>query len=100
MVKSITIQIGNSDDKLTQKEWAEFVQRMDGHIHYYANDIHFFGGSENYAKWQNVCWVITFDENEDYPGLDLLSFKSIIQKTREEFRQTSVAWIEGEAQFI
>ena len=38
-----TIQIGNSDDKLTQAEWSQFVASVDGHLCVNVTDTHFRG---------------------------------------------------------
>ena len=89
-----TIILGNSDNKLTQVQWAEFVSEIKEVLEDYFCIFEFFGGSPNYMNWQNVCWVIRF---QDYC---LLGLKDDIKRVREGFRQDSVAWIVGEPEFI
>ncbi len=93
-MKTITIQIGNSDDKLTQSQWAEFVSVVKDKIYNYAGAIHFFGAPSNFERWQNAAWVITCDERI------IEEFKDAISIAGKRFRQDSVAWIEGEIQFV
>jgi len=54
-VKTVVIQIGNSDDKLTQLEWAKFVNDIKHLVNNHAKEVHFFGGSSNWENWQNTC---------------------------------------------
>lgn len=53
---SITIQLENTDNKLTQQEWSEFCKRCYALAESYGN-IHFSGGSPTNAKWQNYCII-------------------------------------------
>lgn len=93
-MKTITIQIGNSDDKLTQKEWAQFVDAVHMSISNRCEEMHFSGGSSNNAIWQNFAWVFTCQEKH----IDTL--KSRISAVGGTFKQDSVAWTEGETLFI
>lgn len=93
-MKYISIQIGNSDGKLSQIEWSEFVLEMQEAIDCHASQVHFFGGSINWAKWQNVCWVFEISESEIY-GL-----KSRVRRIRDRYEQYSACWLEGKAEFI
>lgn len=91
---TITIQIGNTDDKLTQEEWARYVEKVNEAIQRRVFSVYFFGAPVNYAKWQNAAWVIECKE-EDSKFL----MGSLIE-IREHFRQDSVAWTEGRTFFI
>lgn len=93
-MKTIVVQIGNSDNKLRQADWARFVQRVGGIIREHSGTIHFFGGPENWAAWQKVCWV--FDCEEARLG----NFKIRIAETRKEFLQDSAAVTIGETEFV
>ena len=93
-VKTIVVQIGNSDNKLPQEEWAQFVQRVDHIVREYAKTVYFFGGTENWAVWQRVCWVF------DGEGLQSDNFKKRLTEIRKEFRQDAAAFTEGETEFI
>lgn len=93
-MKYVSIQIGNSDGKLSQVEWSEFVLEMQKAIERHASQIHFFGGSVNWAKWQNACWVLEVGESE------ILRLRNVIAKTRDHYNQDSACWLEGKAEFI
>jgi hypothetical protein len=93
-MKTIVVQIGNSDNKLPQAEWANFVQRVNAIIREHADVVHFFGGTENWAAWQRVCWVFDCDLSR------LADFKTRLTDARKEFRQDAAAFTEGETEFI
>jgi hypothetical protein len=93
-MKTVVVQIGNSDNKLRQADWARFVQRVAEIIGEHAKTIHFFGGPENWAEWQKVCWV--FDGEES--GLGYL--KNQLAETRKKFLQESAAVTVGETEFV
>jgi len=93
-VKTVVVQIGNSDNKLRQANWARFVQRAGEIIRQYAGTIHFFGGPENWAAWQKVCWVFDCEE------LRVENLKVRLAETRKEFLQDSAAVTLGETEFV
>jgi hypothetical protein len=94
MMKTVTIQTGNTDNKLTQQEWSILVKLLADQIRSYAKEIHFFGGAESWAMWQNAAWVILIEQ----PQLDMLKAKVI--EVREMCKQDSVAWTEGKTLFV
>jgi len=91
---TITIQIGNSDDKLTQREWSAFVISVRGAIAGLATNTHFFGASESFSIWQNAAWVIDCGEE----SAEILKAK--LKEMRHHWRQDSIAWTEGTTEFI
>lgn len=91
-LKTITLQIGNSDDKLSQEEWSSFHAAINTVVSELALRIHFAGTAPAAAPRQNACWVF---EIEDSSGL-----RSRVTRIREDFRQRSAAWTEGETDFI
>lgn len=95
-MKTITIQIGNSDDKLTQREWANFVDAVARIIAGYEPHIstHFYATSPNDMPWQNACWVIGCPDELHLAVIEL------VKQTRTLFRQDSVAVTIGETQFV
>lgn len=102
-MKTITLQIGNSDNKLTQQEWSKFVNDIDYYLintmsHYIK--VHFSGGSNNSSPFQNFCWV--FEKNcieiEDYV-LDTIK-KQVSKFAKEIYNQDSIAWTEGVTEFV
>lgn len=93
-MKTVTIQIGNSDDKLSQGRWAEFVDMMDTTIRRESGSVHFMGAPPNWMKWQNAAWVVMVNDNE------VQYLKSAVSKVRMLFDQDSAAFTVGETELI
>ena len=93
-MKTITIQIGNSDDKLTQAGWSSFVAAVQQKVDLCCEDVHFSGGAPGWAEWQNYCWVVSVGYH-NMAGL-MVDIKSI----RKMFNQDSIAWTEGDTIFV
>ena len=91
-MKTLTIQIGNSDNKLTQVRWSEYVAEVRDLVEFHSEEVHFSGGSENWQPWQNVSWVVVVNED-----VHLLSDLSI---TRKKYNQDSVAITKGQTEFV
>ncbi len=94
MSKTVVVQIGNSDNKLTQVEWSEFVAYVRDAIGANSINIHFDGGSKHDAPWQNACFVCEVcDEHMD-------ELKADLKRHREAYRQDSVAVTIGDTLFV
>lgn len=93
-MKTVTLQIGNTDDKLTQEEWANYVADMRAAIMSLASQTHFFGGASNWDRWQNVAWIVVCG-----PG-EIEQLKTAASAVRKQYRQDSVAWLVGDTEFI
>lgn len=89
---TVTIQIGNTDNKLTQQEWSQFVLEMREIIHQHLGTVHFFGGSATYEPWQNVCWVVEASALEE--------FRKEATALRQKYKQDSVAFTIGNTEFV
>lgn len=91
---TITIQIGNSDDKLSQKEWSSYVTAVAAAVTNSANQIHFAGGSGPDAPWQNFAWVVecTTDQQK--------RLRTYLQLIRIQYSQEGVAFTVGYTEFI
>jgi len=90
---TVTIQIGNSDDKLTQAQWAHFLRRVDNAVSRRAKQVHFCGTSHPDSEWQNAAWVFEIGENES------LRLYDDMKVFCEMFNQDSIAWTEGKTIF-
>lgn len=92
-MKTITLQVSNTDNKLTQQEWSDFVSLINNILgNSISITLHFFGGSSTWVSCQNCCWV--FDtEDGDY-------IKEKVTEIRGCYKQDSAAWTEGDTQFI
>jgi hypothetical protein len=89
---TVVIQIGNSDDKLKQSEWSEFVEAVENCILITTDRIHFHGLSPGDALWQNACWVADTDD------VDKLRMRLVELAVR--FRQDSIALTVGETEMV
>lgn len=87
---TVTIQIGNSDDKLSQSQWSHLCQSAKQQIEAHAFRVHFCGGSEPDAPWQNMCWVI------EIQPMNVRSLQDVLRNTANSYGQESIAWTGGE----
>jgi hypothetical protein len=87
----VSIQIGNTDNCLTQQEWSEFCRRLR-EICETAGKVHFSGGASTDAPWQNYCLCLSTELPE--------CLASDVMALRRTYRQDSVAWLQGDAMFI
>jgi len=97
-MKTITVQIGNTDNKLSQRQWASFCNAVHRSIVYHTHDIvdaiHFSAPSVGWADWQNAAWVFSCADTE------IDSLKSSLNAARLDYKQDSIAWTEGRTSFI
>ena len=101
-MKTITVQIGNSDDKLSQSEWSQFTSKIMYEIEINASEIHFSGSSDPLAAWQNAAFVFCI-RDYGFMGNDRFfidNLKSVLSKIAKLYRQDSIAWTEGETEFV
>lgn len=91
------VQIGNSDDKLTQKQWATFY----GNTHSVLatlGQLHFAGASSSFSTWQNACFVLELTE---HAGLDAVTvLERYLARLAEQYDQSSIALTLGSTRFI
>ena len=95
MANTGVIQIGNSDDKLTQAEWSEYVTELNQILQNWQVSVHFLGYSPANAPWQNACWVF---EVETDPWLE--DMKAELSYLARKFRQDSIAFTIGDTEFV
>jgi hypothetical protein len=93
-MKTVCVQIGNSDDKLRQAEWAMFVSSVDGLLLRFEKQRHFKGGSTQWEPWQNACWVIEVEESS------MIELFARLSATGTKYNQDSIAVMVGETRFI
>ena len=98
---TVTIQIGNSDDKLTQKQWSSFMQDVEEAIEDVDRDTfgkveqHFSGCSHSIAWWQNACWVVAIEDVESIEKL-----KAALRRLARSYHQDSIAMTIGTTVFL
>jgi hypothetical protein len=100
-VTTIVIAIGNSDDKLTQREWAELIQHFEDWIDYYQESVPFtvhgrwFSAPD--APWQNAAWSIAWPDDQI---TIVRSFKRALRDVLAKYRQDTMAWTTGNTELI
>lgn len=93
-MKSFVVLIGNSDDKLSQKEWANFQKRIAEVVNQLSDEVHFCGSSNPLDQWQNMCTVSSVRDS----NVDLL--RSSISYILGVYNQESAAVIIGGVEFM
>lgn len=88
------ISIGNSDDKLTQREWAGFVNETQEAVRNLAYTKHGEWFSATTSPYQNACWCV-----EVRPVM-VADLKERLAKIAHAYRQDSIAWAEATTEFI
>jgi hypothetical protein len=91
---TVCIQIGNSDDKLSQREWSEFVSEMDDIVVEVSDTVHFCATSAGNKPWQNACWVF------EIPGTSVLRVQDRLKVVSDKHHQDELAWLSGNVQFL
>jgi hypothetical protein len=94
MSTTLVVVIGNSDNKLTQQEWADYAAKTAAIVHHYATTQHFAGCSPGTDPRQHACWIVEMD-----PALKGF-LETALQRLCHEFRQDSIAVLTGETQMI
>ncbi len=97
---NVCISIGNSDHKLSQARWAEFVQIVS-HVVYRVGklegaQVHGEYFSPTAAPWQNACWWLQLPTDP----MRTQALRSRLRQLRAEYEQTSIAWLAGETEFL
>lgn len=93
-MKTVTIQIGNSDDKLTQRKWSNYCRDVEANLIRWSARIHFNGCSLGSQPWQNACWVFEIADKH------VEGIRVGMAEIRADYGQESIAWTEGETAFI
>ena len=88
------VLIGNSDDKLPQREWAVFVRSVEEVIDSLSDGVEFMGFSPTDAQYQNACWVFRAGANK----IDAICL--VLEREAARFRQDSIALVTGDTDFI
>lgn len=93
--KTIYVSIGNSDDRLSQAEWAHFYVEVDAAIDRTCTQVHGRWHSAGDSLWQNACWcVVTLDDQNE------LKLREALALAARAWRQDSIAWAEATTEFI
>lgn len=86
MNQYIFVMIGNSDDRLTQRRWVQFVAATDATLRVNMAAIHGSWRSMPDEPYQNACWCIEVAPEQ----VEFL--RDRLRHLAERFHQDSVAW--------
>lgn len=92
---AVYITIGNTDDKLGQKQWSDFVKDVDDTIRMYASAIHAYCFSLPNAPWQNCVWCCEFAMS-----IDEKCCKEDLGVLTGKYNQDSIAWAPAVTEFL
>jgi len=88
-MRTVYLSAGNSDDKLTQKQWSDFVIEISAEV---AGIGHVHGAwfSAPAVPYQNACWCIEFATDGQ-----AAEAKREAALLRRKYGQDSIAWAEA-----
>ncbi len=91
---TVYASIGNSDDKLTQKEWAAFHEVFTSLIRRAATQVYGDWLSSTNSEYQNAC--MGFEVSDEMAG----ALRAALSELAKEFRQDSIAWAIADTEFL
>jgi hypothetical protein len=92
--QTVFVSIGNSDDKLTQKEWAQFCTDLNATVRGLTTRVLGEWYSKPGEQWQNMCVASDLD-----PGA-LQALLVALEAMRKVYRQDSIAVLPGTTYFV
>ncbi len=92
--QTVSILIGNSDNRLSQEEWSSFARNAQTLVSEFCAHVFFAGGASWDSPWQNACWVAEVELK------DKAAFLERIRELRQKYRQDSVAVVFGKTEFV
>ena len=93
-MKTLCIQIGNSDNKLTQGEWSDFCLDTHKACLKFGKQVHLVGYSASNSQYQNACVIV-----DVWPHKKSNLISELID-IKDAYRQDSIAVLSGETEFI
>jgi hypothetical protein len=97
----VYISIGNSDDKLSQDEWASFWAQTNSMIADTADEMHGIWMSSPNSPYQNACWCVELDEDMLDRDKNERLLRIGLAGLAKAYKQDSIAWAEvKETEFI
>lgn len=103
---TVFVSIGNTDNRLTQQQWACFYERCD----YAVTGVIERHDSALYGRWvspstdpqQNACWAFSEPQEDVWHGEGGVRehLREWLAEIAAEYGQDSVAWTEGRAEFL
>lgn len=98
---AIVIAIGNSDNRLTQREWHEFWMEFNTEIQYYGRlagiEVHGTWMSDPVSPFQNAAWSLSWSNDMIHLTRDL---QYLLREILPKYRQESMAWTVGNTTLV
>lgn len=82
-MKTVYISIGNSDDKLTQKTWSQFVGDLDEVCSVFER--HGAWSSQSWSPYQNACICVVV------PNAEVRELRNALRSLARRYSQGSIA---------
>lgn len=102
-MNTILVSIGNSDGKLDQRTWSNYV-RLVHSIFIECRAVHIHGEwfSASAAPFQNAGWCFQIEDRHAYmnPADVRADIRKKLAEAARLYQQDSIAWLEGETEFI
>lgn len=92
---TIHVAIGNSDDRLPQREWSQYWEEVESWVDSVAITKYGAWLSAPMSRYQNACWA--FDLHHFVDPEMARSRLSVIAK---QYGQESVSWNESVTRFV
>lgn len=84
----VYISIGNSDDKLTQKEWSDFCADTQDTVESFGHQTHGVWFSTPAGPWQNACWCFEIKDDR----IDRM--KVALSVLARNYGQNWISWVQ------
>lgn len=91
---TVHIAIGNSDDKLSQHRWSQYIRELITLVRGIADATHGVWFSAPDAMFQNCCVAI------EVPSVMLDDLRLSLTKLRKDFDQDSIAVNVSDTEFV
>jgi hypothetical protein len=91
---TVYISAGNSDDRLTQRRWAELTWNIHSELEGRGR-FHGEWASDPVSEYQNACWCVEFDNGETASLA-----RSLIANLGRQFSQDKITWAVARTDFI
>lgn len=85
----VYISISNSDDRLTQRRWAEFAWAVHSELEMLGR-FHGEWASDPVAEFQNACWCVEFESAEM-----AIVAKALVAQIGRSYQQDAITWAEA-----
>jgi hypothetical protein len=92
--QTVYVTIGNSDDKLTQQQWAFFCAEVNQRVRTLALEVYGAWYSLPNADFRNACWGMLLDEES------FIKLQQDLALSCRAWEQESIAFAVARVKFI